>query len=68
MTFNFSFLKKVFVRPSLKKCLFGIAYPGFHLVGRSVGIFFFYIYYLVMDGNGKKEKRKKESQIWKKKI
>ena len=32
---------------------FGIAYPRFHLVGRSVGIFF-YIYYLPMDGNGKK--------------
>ena len=26
--------------PSLKICLFGIAYPGFHLVVQSVGIFF----------------------------
>ena len=31
----------------LKNCLFGIAYPVFHLVGRSIGIFFFiYIYIL----------------------
>ena len=41
--------------PSLKKCLFGIAYPGFHFVGRSVGFFFFNIYYLHMDGNGRKK-------------
>ena len=40
-------------KAKLKKCLFGIAYPGFHLVGRSVGIFFLNIYYLHMDGNGK---------------
>ena len=43
----------------LKKYLFGIAYPGFHLVGRSVGFFllFLNIYYLHMDGNGKKNLR-----------
>ena len=48
-------------RPSLKKCLFGIAYPGFHLVGRSVGIFslFFNIYYLHMDRMVKKKKNLK---------
>ena len=47
---------RTLVRPSLKKCLFGIAYPGFHLVGGSIGIFSFFlnIYYLHMDGNGKK--------------
>ena len=33
--------------PSLKKCLFGIAYPGFYLVGRSVGIFSFFFKYLL---------------------
>ena len=53
--FNLIKLEEI-VRPSLKKCLFGIAYPGFHLVGRSVGRhFFFNIYYLHMDGNGKKK-------------
>ena len=45
------------VWPSLKKCLFGIAYSGFHLVGRSVSFFSFFlnIYYMHMDGNGKKK-------------
>ena len=45
------------IGPSLKKYLFGIAYPGFHLVGRSA-FFFLNIYYLHMDGNGKKKKKK----------
>ena len=43
------------IGPSLKKCLFGIAYPQYHFVGRSVGFFFFNIYYLHMDRNGKKK-------------
>ena len=40
-----------------QKCVFGIAYSGFHLVGRSVCIFFKLNinYYLHMDGNGKKK-------------
>ena len=29
------------IRSRLQKCLFGIGYPGFHLVGQSVSIFFF---------------------------
>ena len=58
------------IGPSLKKCLFGIAYPGFHLVGQSVGIiYFFNIYYnLHMDGNGKKKKKIIISDLKKKKL
>ena len=40
-----------------KKCLFGIAYPWFHLVGRSVGQHFLFFKYLLFahDRNGKKK-------------
>ena len=51
-----AFLLRWFHKAKLKK-MFVLHYPGFHLVGRSVGIFFFFnIYYMHMDGNGKKKK------------
>ena len=58
-------IKEMCHRAKLKKCLFGIAYPGFHLVGRSVGIYLFFLIFTIYTWTEmvKKKKKIKKSQI-----